>query len=226
MGMALKPSKCRSFSLVRGKQTVVDSKIGDNVVPSILNEEEIFFGKLQFFQGKPQNTFDHIKEVFKEKLDNIENLMIRNEQKVWSYKNYFLPGVRFLLTVHDLTQTHVQQLDAFTHVFLKRWAGLPSSATNLVIHMKVGLNISTIETLYHTFHSLTHTAMRLKGDITVNSAIDNALQRETEWTRKKSTVVYSESVHTFAVAMTCVNEEVPALSDDSTTKKTLNLHKR
>ena len=61
--------------------------------------------------------------------------------------------------------------------------------------------------------------MRLKGDITVNSAIDNALQRETEWTRKKSTVVYSESVHTFAVAITCVNEEVPALSDDSNNKE-------
>ena len=61
--------------------------------------------------------------------------------------------------------------------------------------MKVGLDILTIETLYHTFHSLNHTAMRIKGDKTVNSALDNALQRESEWTRKKSTVVYLEAVH-------------------------------
>ena len=33
MGMVLKPSKCRSFSLVKGKPTFVDFKIGDNVVP-------------------------------------------------------------------------------------------------------------------------------------------------------------------------------------------------
>ena len=86
---------------MKGKPTVVDFCIGENIVPSILNEEQKFLGKLQFFQGKSQNTFDHIKEVFKEKLDNIDNLMIRNEQKMWIYKNYFLPSVRFLLTVHD-----------------------------------------------------------------------------------------------------------------------------
>ena len=123
--MALKPFKCRSFSLVKGKPTCVDFKIGENIVPSILNEEQKFLGKLQFFHGKSQDTFNHLKETFKQKLDNIENLMIRNEQKVWIYKYYFLPSVRFLLTVHDLTQTHVQKLDAFTHMFLKRWTGLP-----------------------------------------------------------------------------------------------------
>ena len=79
----------------------------------------------------------------------------------------------------------MKQLDAFTHVYLKKWAGLPPSATNLILHMKVGLDIPTIETVYHTTHSLTHTAMRLKGDIVVNTALNNALIRESEWTKRR-----------------------------------------
>ena len=96
---------------------------------------------------------------------------------MWINQNYFLPSIRFFLTVHELTQNHMKQPDAFSHKFLKRPAGLPPSATNLVLHMKVGLDIPLIETLYNTFHTLTHTAMRLKGDTTVNAAIDYSIIR-------------------------------------------------
>ena len=74
MGMSLKPSKCRSFSLVKGKPTVVDFHIGENLIPSILHEEQKFLGKVQFFHGKSQDTFDYLKETFKARLDNVENL--------------------------------------------------------------------------------------------------------------------------------------------------------
>ena len=201
MGMSLKPAKCRSFSLVKGKPTVVDFHIGDNLVPSILHEEQKFLGKVQFFHGKSQNTLDHIKDSFKEKLDNIENLMIRSEQKMWIYQNYFIPSIRFLLTVHELTQTHVKVLDAFTHVYLKKWTGLPPSATNIVLHMKVGLDIPTIETLYNICHTLTHTAMRQKGDSTVNAVIDNSISRESQWTQKRSTVVACQEVYDHAISL-------------------------
>ena len=109
----------------------------------------------------------------------------------------------------ELTQTHVRQLDAFTHVYMKRWAGVPPSTTNLVFHMKVGMDIPSIETLYHTCHSLNHAAMRLKGDLTVNAAIDNCISRESEWTHKKSTVVASEAVFTY------VQDEVSLMPVDS-----------
>ena len=127
--------------------------------------------------------------------------MIRSEQKMWIYQNYFIPSIRFLLTVHELTQTHVKVLDAFTHVYLKKWTGLPPSATNLVLHMKVGLDIPTIETLYNICHTLTHTAMRQKGDSTVNAVIDNSISRESQWTQKRSTVVACQEVYDHAISL-------------------------
>ena len=149
--------------------------------------------------------------------------MIQNEKKMWIYQNYSLPSIRILLTVHELTQTHVKQLDAFSHVYLKRWAGLPPYATNLVLHMKVGLDISSIETLYNTCHTLTHTAMRLKGDSTVNAALDNSIMRESQWTQKRSTVVACESVHNFAMNIQCPQGEMSSMQDQSSDREKAKL---
>ena len=77
----------------------------------------------------------------------------------------------------------------------------PPSATNLVLHMKVGLDIPTIETLYNTCHTLTHTAMRQKGDATVNAVIDNSILREAQWTHKRSTVVACQEVYDHAISL-------------------------
>ena len=38
-------------------------------------------------------------QEFETKLLNINALLIRNEYKVWIYKHYFIPSIRFLLTV-------------------------------------------------------------------------------------------------------------------------------
>ena len=126
-----------------------------------------------------------------------------------------MPSIRFLLTLHELIHRHVKQIDAFSHVYLKRWAGLPPSATNLVLHMKQGLDISSIETLYNTCHTLKHTAIRLKGDLTVNAALDNSILRESQWTQKWSTIVACESVHNFAINLHFPQEQMFPMPDQS-----------
>ena len=72
MGMKLKPSKCRSFSLSSGKPKDEAFYIGDNRVPSICDEEQKFLGKLLFFNGKSEETFVHIRDIFKNGIDMID----------------------------------------------------------------------------------------------------------------------------------------------------------
>ena len=198
---------------------MVDFYIGDNLVPSIFHEEHNFLCKMQFFHGKSQDTFDFLKDTFKARLDNVDNLMIRNEQQILIDQNYFISSIRFLLPDHELSMTHVKQLDAFTHTYLKRWAGLPPSATNLVIHMKMGLDIPQIETLYHTCHTLSHTSMRLKGDITMNAALNSAISRESKWSHNKKTVVAAETAHTYVMNKTCPTGEMPAFQTKAWKRK-------
>ena len=56
------------------------------------------------------------------------------EYKLWILKNYLILSKRLLLTVHTLPKTHLIKLDTFVDMFTKKWAGLPTSATNVVIH--------------------------------------------------------------------------------------------
>ena len=109
-------------------------------------------------------------------------------------QNYCLSSILFLLTVHDISRTHAKQLDSFTHTCLKRWAGLPPSAANLVIHMMVALDITKSVTLYHTCQSLSHPSIRLKGGTIVNVAINRAISKESERSQKKSTIIAAETV--------------------------------
>ena len=95
MGMKLKPSKCRGFSLCAGKPKAEIFHIGDNDVPSIRDEEQKFLGKLLFYSGKPEETFNYIKDTLQKGIDNIEKAMVRNEFKLWIYAKYFLPSKLF-----------------------------------------------------------------------------------------------------------------------------------
>ena len=125
MGMKLKPSKCRSFSISRGTPVATSFHIGDNEISSIRDEEQKFLGKLLFFKGKPEETYNLVKEAFVTGIENIGKAMVRNEFKLWMYSNYLLPSKRYLLTIHTLTDTQLKSLDTLTDKAIKSWAGLP-----------------------------------------------------------------------------------------------------
>ena len=215
MGMKLKPKKCTSFSLSAGHPQVIPFHIGDNNIASIKDQEQKFLGKLLFFKGKSEETFSHIKNTFLEGIANIEKAIVRNEYKLWIYSNYLLPSKRFLLTVHVLTETHLKMLDTLTDKAIKKWSGLPPSATNALIHMQEGLGIRSISELYKEVHAVSQTRTRLKGDNIVNNAIDCTLERESEFTRKKSTCIEAENIYQKALDSCTVLGEIPDFSGEN-----------
>ena len=94
---------------------------------------------------------------------------------MWIYRNYFIPFITFFLTVHDITISDLKKMDAIAHKFMKTWAGVPCSGTNLIFHMQQGLEIPRISQLYEEAQCINHTVMRLKGCPVVNAAMDNAI---------------------------------------------------
>ena len=58
-------------------------------------------------------------------------VVVRNEYKLWIYSKYFVPSIRFLLTVHDVTSTHLTQLDILTHRYMKKWAAEVGRSTEM-----------------------------------------------------------------------------------------------
>ena len=209
MGMKLKPSKCRSFSISGGTPTATSFHIGDSEISSIRDEEQKFLGKLLFFKGKPEETFNLVKDTFVKGIEKIGEAMVRNEFKLWMYTNYLLPSKRFLLTIHTLTDTQLKSLDTLTDKAIKSWAGLPPGATNALIHMPEGLDVKSISEMYKEVHTVSHTRTRLKGDHIVNSAINATIQRESEYTHKKSTCIEAETVYKVALESNTTLGQVP-----------------
>ena len=148
----------------RGSSKVVDFNIGQHRVPSISEEEQKFLGRVIFYSGKSSETLSYLKKIFSDKLENTEKTLIRPEYKLWIYVHYFLPSIRFLLTVHDVTSTNLAILDRLTHKFMKKWAGLPRCTTNAVFLSRSGLAIPSISSLYEEAHCVSHASTRLKGD--------------------------------------------------------------
>ena len=209
MGMKIKPSKCRSFSIKAGSPEIINFNIEGYQVPSIAEEEQKFLGRVLFFSGKSVECFQLLENIISEKLKNLDKTAVRNEFKVEIYKIYILPSIRFLLTVHDLPITYLKKLDTIADKFLKTWAGLPKCATTAILHLNTALNIKNISSLYKESHAVSHASTRLQGDDKVNIALDNRLNRESKLVKKQSVTVRAEEAFKSAYNYSCVQGEVP-----------------
>ena len=69
-------------------------------------------------------------------------------------------------------------MDTTTDLYAKKWADLPKCATNSILHMKEGLHILTISSLYMESHDLSYTRTSLLGELKVNQILDATLERE------------------------------------------------
>ena len=77
MGLILKPSKCKSLSIQAGKSNDVtfvleDDKQVKTHIETLTESLYKFLGSLITFNSKPQDYFDHLSNIFKDKLENID----------------------------------------------------------------------------------------------------------------------------------------------------------
>ena len=200
LGMQLKPSKCRSFSISAGKPSKINFFIGDKIIPSISDEDQHYLGAKVYFQGKESEVLEDMTNLISKKLKNLDDTLVRNEYKLAVHARYLIPSLRFILTVHDLTPTSLRKLDTLCDKFAKKWAGVPRSGTNVLIHSSKTLNIPSISQLYNQSHALCHTSTRLKGDQIVNDVLDLKISREREWLRKSSAACTSEELYKSAIS--------------------------
>jgi acetolactate synthase small subunit len=84
--------------------------------------------------------------------------------------------------------------------------------------MKEGLDIKSISQLYTETHTTSHVRTRLKGDESVNNAINCTLERESSWTTKKSTTVECEATFRHAVHLNTAQDEIPQYTGEQAAK--------
>ena len=168
MGLRLKPCKCCGLTICGGISRDIPFYIGEHRIPSIRDEGQKFLGRVLHLSGKSEDTFKLIKDILKNALHNIEACLVRAEYKLRILKHYLLPSKRFLLAVYTLKKNHLTELDTFVDKYIKKWSGIPKSATNVIIHSAQGLDIPAISAVYTESHNLSHARTRLQGDVNIN----------------------------------------------------------
>ena len=194
MGLKLKPPKCVSISIISGKPTPVNFEINNSPINTLQSAPHKFLGSHLTFQNKQSEILNFVSNHIRCRLDRVDELLIRNEYKIRIYRDYILPATRFHLTVHELTSTSLDKLDALANRYVKRWTHLPRSATPAVLHLPCFLDIKSIKCLYHECQTAAYVSSRLKADHKVQNALDSKLKREAHWTRKSSVTVKSQAV--------------------------------
>ena len=195
LGLRLKPSKCRSLSIASGMINKAASfqLDGQNILSlSVTDNRFKFLGSLVTDNDNSRSVYEYLSEIITSGLRNIDASSVRSEYKLEIYSRYFLPSLRFHVTVNDLCQSHLKQLDALTNRYAKKWSGLAHPATLAMLHMPEGLDIPSITDLYIECHTQAHVQIRKKGDSKVNNCLDSKIEREKRWTRKVSITTQCE----------------------------------
>ena len=185
----------KSLSIKAGKSVEIGFSLGDSVIGSILHDAyHKFLGGIYTFSCTSSAVATVVKDKMRSQLDNIDRLLIRNEYKARIYVDYFLGSLRFLFSVHDLHKCQIDDLEALTHVYLKKWLGLPRGASWALIHDFHGMNVKSISHLYLESRSLTLSNIRFFSDGRVRHALDLKEEREEEWRRKFSPAIYAKGL--------------------------------
>jgi hypothetical protein len=187
MNLTLKPVKCKSISIRSGKPDACTFTLGENVLKSLKDAPEKFLGSNITFSGKSSDIYAIVKSKLESIITNISSCMIRNEFKLRVYTQYAIPSIRYLLTVHELTDTQLDKLDHIHTNTIKSFLGLPPCGpTPAILHSMDGLKFPRISELYLESHTLAYARCMVKADSRVLHALKSKLSREALWKRKKT----------------------------------------
>jgi len=98
---------------------------------------------------------------------------------------------------------------------VQKRTGLPPCATNAALHLKPGLDITSISTLYKTTMTQAYTRIRILVDETVNCALQSTLDRGKNWLRISSITDYAEKMCQQATLENYGQAEMPEWDDQA-----------
>ena len=166
MGLVFKPKKCRSHSLQRGcpkTQKIYVKDENDKMIEiSPLSEKgRKQLGMFITFDNSRSDKLDFIRSKLESKLKNLnECTQIRGEYKLKIFEIYLLASIRYIISIHNLTTSHLSILDTLALKYLKLWIGFPSRrVTNVSITHQHGLNVKLPTTLYLEAHMISFICM-------------------------------------------------------------------
>ena len=126
-GLSIKPEKSRSLVIIGGKVSNKTPSIEGVPITSITEKSVKYLGK---WYNKTLNEQEQAGEVLVELnqgLKEIEKTLVPGRYKAWIFQHMLLPRIMWPLTIYNVPESKVEEMQTRITVHLKRWLGLPRS---------------------------------------------------------------------------------------------------
>ena len=137
-GLSIKPEKSRSLVIIDGKVSYKTPFIEGVPVTSITEKPIRYLGKLY---NKTLNEQEQAREVFaelKQGLKKIEKEVIPGRYKAWMFQHMLLPRIMWPLTIYNIPESKVEEMQIQITGHLKRWLGFPQSLSTACMYTRSG----------------------------------------------------------------------------------------
>ena len=148
LNLILKPSKCVSITLHKGKpKKNIKYRLQNGETKNISDGHTKFLGHVVAATTSKSKTtasklfYDQVTSA----LTNIDSRPIRGEMKTWIVRNYLNPSLQFQLAVNLTCKGTILKVENNISKLLKKWLCLPKSATRVIFHHPAILSVPPIQ---------------------------------------------------------------------------------
>ena len=137
-GLSIKPEKSRSLVIIEGKVSSKTPSIEGVPITSITEKNIKYLGKVY---NSSLNEQDQAREVLQELnkgLQKIERALLPGRYKAWMFQHMLLPRIMWPLTIYNIPESKVEEMQTRITGHLKRWLGLPRSLSTACMYSRSG----------------------------------------------------------------------------------------
>ena len=137
-GLSVKPEKCRSLVIIKGVVSQRTPQIQGNPITSITEKPVKYLGKVYNKSLNDQEQAGEVLKELKQGLKKIGKTMIPGRYKAWMVQHMLLPRLMWPLTIYNIPESKVEEMQRLITVRLKSWLGLPRSLSVACMYTRSG----------------------------------------------------------------------------------------
>ena len=123
-------------------------------IASVVDKPLKFLGSEVTSENTQSAMFALINKKLNEKLENIDKSSLRGEYKLNIYTRFALPSMRYYFSVHQLHQTHMNQLDNSVKKYVKKWLDIQTrGVSDAAIFHPYLLGVKKTSQMYKEAHA-------------------------------------------------------------------------
>ena len=135
-GLTVKPEKCRSLIIWKGEVSKRTLELNGQPITSITEKPVKYLGKKYNMSLNERDQIENIVDQAKKELKKIEKCRLPGKYKGWIVQHMLLPRIMWPLSIYNVPETKVEEIQSKITSSLKKWLGLPKTLSNDCFYSK------------------------------------------------------------------------------------------